>query len=154
MGRRGDWDGSARGGVRRDELAHVLAHHVGLDMHAVSRAQLAERGVPPGVLDQARSHLQYAIRLRPDHLAARINLGAVLKEQGDIAGAIAQYRAALQLDPDSVEAYYNLGNGLLRTGDAAAAKNAYQHALQLRPTYQPARDMLDTIDKDQRLPGS
>src|SRR5215217_1643303 len=44
--------GSPCGRVRGDELAHVLADHVRLDVDAVARAQCAECGMRPGVLDQ------------------------------------------------------------------------------------------------------
>src|SRR5512138_2864407 len=43
---------SPRGRVRSDELADVLADHVRLHVDAVARADRAERGMRPRVLDQ------------------------------------------------------------------------------------------------------
>ena len=48
---------------------------------------------------EAIGSFREAIRLRPGFAEAHNNLGTVLQAQGDLAGAIAEYKRALQLNP-------------------------------------------------------
>jgi Flp pilus assembly protein TadD len=49
------------------------------------------------------------MRIKPDHLPARLNLANVLWQAGRPAEAEAEYRTVLQLQPDDPFALYNLG---------------------------------------------
>jgi capsular polysaccharide biosynthesis protein/tetratricopeptide (TPR) repeat protein len=61
------------------------------------------------------------------------NLGHVLEQQGDFAGAIASYQQAIALQPNVVKAYNNLGCVLAKQGEFAAAIQVYQQAIALQP---------------------
>lgn len=52
--------------------------------------------------------LRRSVMLKPDYADARINLGAVLAEQGRLAEAIEQFEIAIRLRPDLPEARGNL----------------------------------------------
>ena len=68
-----------------------------------------------------------AIRLDPGpgSAEARNNLGNVLKEQGDLAGAIEEYRRALGLG-DLAAVLFNLADALDAAGRRAEAIPLYQ----------------------------
>lgn len=63
--------------------------------------------------------------------------GLALEKQGDINGAIGEYREAIESQP-LPEALNNLGFALAKTGDRQGAYNAYQQAMQSRPNYADA----------------
>jgi tetratricopeptide (TPR) repeat protein len=69
----------------------------------------------------------------PGNAGAWNNLGILLAEKGDQAGAIEDYRRALALAPAYAYAHYNLGNSLMETGRAAEAAAEYREALRFRP---------------------
>jgi tetratricopeptide (TPR) repeat protein len=79
-----------------------------------------------------------ALRLEPTLAPAHNNLGAALKAQGDLRGAVACYREALRLDPKDAKAHYNLGLALQAQGDLAGAVACYREALRLDPKYTTA----------------
>ncbi len=66
------------------------------DPHVTLAKALTEQGR----LEEARSHLEVAIRLDPKSAEARQNLGEILHRRGRVAEAITQYEAALKLRPD------------------------------------------------------
>jgi tetratricopeptide (TPR) repeat protein len=59
---------------------------------------------------------QSALRLKPDLLEARLNLGNVLASQGNVEAAAAEFRRALAQDPNYAPARAALENlqGLAR----------------------------------------
>jgi type IV pilus biogenesis/stability protein PilW len=71
----------------------------------------------------------------PDELlvGTYINLGNVLKDQGDISGAIVCFREALRTDPRHAHAHINLGNALLSRGQLDVGIGCFRQALQLDP---------------------
>ena len=62
-----------------------------------------------------------------------------LHQSGDIAGAIAEYRAYLNRVPDNAMARSNLGAALARAGNYADAIVEYNKALELQPGNLPVR---------------
>jgi tetratricopeptide (TPR) repeat protein len=65
----------------------------------------------------------------PHAWSMRNNLGVVLKQQGDLPGAIDCYRLALRDNPRFMEARNNLGNALEATGDLPGAEEQFRAAL-------------------------
>jgi tetratricopeptide (TPR) repeat protein len=85
-----------------------------------------------------------ALEIRPDNVAAHVNLAnALLNTPGGAAEAITHYEAAIHAKPDFPDAYSNLGNALLMTpGRLDDAIASYEKALQLRPDYADAHNNL------------
>jgi aromatic-L-amino-acid/L-tryptophan decarboxylase len=75
-----------------------------------------------GRLKAAQMVYAEAVKKRPDEIIGRINLGSVLLERDDPAGAREQYEAALRIDPDSPQAHGGMYYSLARLGEAEAAE--------------------------------
>ena len=71
-----------------------------------------------------------AVRTDPASAPARFNLGVVLRDEGDLAGARAEWQQALELDPGNPEALTQLGTDAATRGDLAAAEAHYRAALR------------------------
>lgn len=72
-------------------------------------------------------------RLNPDRDLAHFALGSVLRDKGDLAGAITEYREALRLNPDYDLAHFALGFALEQKGDRRGALEEYRGAYMLNP---------------------
>jgi tetratricopeptide (TPR) repeat protein len=100
------------------ELSADDWYDVALDLEAVS-------------VDKARGAYRRAIALDPGHAEAHLNLGRLLHEVGDLAGAESHYRQACAARPESALAAFNLGVALEDRGDAREAMVAYRRAVKL-----------------------
>jgi tetratricopeptide (TPR) repeat protein len=79
--------------------------------------------------------LTSALRLEPEYLPARLEMGEALLGAGKTEAAGKNYEAILKDYPDTTEAYYGLGRVKAAFGDQAAAAELYRQACQLFPTY-------------------
>jgi tetratricopeptide (TPR) repeat protein len=73
------------------------------------------------------------VQKSPNSWAAHSYLGYALFSNGDIEGAIGQYRRAIAMRPDFADAHLNLGVALAVIGQHDAAVMAYDQALKLTP---------------------
>jgi tetratricopeptide (TPR) repeat protein len=115
-----------------DPLRHELLLHLAL-AHAPA--------------DPARAQALYrqalALPLEPRlTLAARLNLAALLLQQGDLQEAASLCRQATETAPEVALGWYNLGLIERRRGDPAAAISAYRRALALAPEHAEAHQNL------------
>ncbi|MBI3091650.1 MAG: tetratricopeptide repeat protein [Candidatus Tectomicrobia bacterium] len=62
-----------------------------------------------GVVDKALAQYQEALRLQPDSLPTRYNLGALAQRQGRLRDAAARYRAILRAHPEHAPSHAALG---------------------------------------------
>lgn len=113
--------------------------------------RLSEAWYCKGLLDadqdkwtSAEQALQKAIVLKPDNLAARIQLGGVLLTQGDFSGAEREWAYVKGKDPSNPEARYGLGLIFMRQGKMADAGREFRAAIRLRgkPGYPEAAEKL------------
>ncbi|HEX5759095.1 MAG TPA: tetratricopeptide repeat protein [Thermoanaerobaculia bacterium] len=84
--------------------------------------------------DAAKDAYRRALALDPEHPDAHLNLGRLLHEEGDAAGAAAHYRRALAARPGDVTASFNLGVALQDLDLPREAIAAYEQALAGDPT--------------------
>jgi tetratricopeptide (TPR) repeat protein len=85
---------------RHEEAARAYAEIVRQDPDdGDAHASLAGALGALGRYDEALTHLETAIRLRPLNPEARHNRGVIYEKQGKTAEAIAEYRAALRYNP-------------------------------------------------------
>lgn len=90
-----------------------------------------ERGCSLEATDPDAAILAYqrALAGRPDLADAHNNLGRLLHDRGDLAGAESSYRLALCIDDRMALYWFNLGVVLEDRGRAAEAIMAYEQAL-------------------------
>lgn len=118
------------------------------DPSPVVRLEAAERlaDVPPASLTAAdRARLERALAayeraqmLNADRPEARGALGNLRLRQGDLAGALAHYRAGLALDPTAVALRINLADALRRQSQEAEAEAVLREGLSMAGPPEPA----------------
>jgi tetratricopeptide (TPR) repeat protein len=82
---------------------------------------------------EARAAYERALAIDPHHADAHVNLGRLLHDTGDIAGAERHYRAGLGARPDDVTAAFNLGVALADLGRREDAIEAYLRTIAIDP---------------------
>lgn len=82
---------------------------------------------------EAAQAFRDALKLDPAHVDALLNLGGLLRRQGDPAGAAELFQRALRQRADSVEALIGLGSVLCEAGRFAEALPSLTRAQKLRP---------------------
>lgn len=91
-----------------------------------------------GAPGQARRAYARALELDPDHPGANLNLGRLLHEAGDGAGAELHYRRAIDARPGDPLALFNLGVALEDQGRHEEALLAYARSLEQAPDHADA----------------
>src|SRR6516164_5953875 len=131
-------------------------HPPGPSFRIVELLEAAQRYHQAGQLAEAERHYRKVLASDRKHIGSTDllgiianNLGNVLKEQGKLDEAVAQYRQALAVNPNYVEAYNNLGNALKQQGKLDEAVAQYQRALALRPNLADAHNNLGTALAEQ-----
>ncbi|MGC1158593.1 MAG: tetratricopeptide repeat protein [Acidobacteriaceae bacterium] len=76
---------------------------------------------------------QALLAVRPETVAARVNLGAALAHTGQVDAAIAQYQAALKLAPQLGSVHLDLGLAYSRKGDLPDALDQFEAAHRADP---------------------
>ncbi len=84
-------------------------------------------------LDAALPHLKETAALRPRFLDARMALGSVLADQGDMGGAEREFAVAVEIDPKSVDALYRLAQANMARRRSAAAISRLRRVLEIQP---------------------
>jgi tetratricopeptide (TPR) repeat protein len=107
--------------------------------HAAAHANLGGELAKSGAWDEARNHLETAVRLDPTMAAAQANLGIVLAAEGNYPDALRRLEESLRLDPTEAEPQNNMCGVLLRLGRPNEATAHCTEALKLRPNYAKAR---------------
>jgi tetratricopeptide (TPR) repeat protein len=106
-------------------------------------ALLLERGQ----VDEAISHYEKALELRPDnrethyHLSVALlqaSLGNALTRKGRLDEALVHYRKAVELRDDFADAHTNLASLLARKGETAEAIAHYEKAIAIPPEDAPS----------------
>ncbi|MDR0499487.1 MAG: tetratricopeptide repeat protein [Holophagales bacterium] len=96
-----------------------------------------------GLGQEAINEFNLAVKYGPDFAARAFNhLGILLKQYGQLDGAISASKVAIKLDPNSAVAYNNLGNLLLDYGDIDQAIEVYNKALLIDSNFIEAHSNL------------
>ncbi|MEI7431099.1 MAG: tetratricopeptide repeat protein, partial [Betaproteobacteria bacterium] len=88
--------------------------------------------------EEALSHYDHAIQLKPDYAEAWSNKGITLHELKRHEEALSHYDHAIQLKPDYAEAWSNKGITLHELKRLEEALSHYDHTIQLKPDYAEA----------------
>lgn len=84
--------------------------------------------------ERAMSHLQAAVKLRPNEVAARTNLAASLARLGRTNAAYEQFRAAVALAPKDYTVNHNLGEFYIQAGKIVEGRPYLAAAYAIDPT--------------------
>jgi protein O-mannosyl-transferase len=85
--------------------------------------------------DEALSHYEAAIRLKPDYAEAENNFGYALNQLNRAADALPHLQRALALQPRYAEAQNNLGAAYMQLGRVAEGIAAFTAATELNPSF-------------------
>ncbi len=91
----------------------------------------------------------HVLQLDPDNYLAYYNRGVLNQDQGNLAGAIADYNFSVKLNPEYSEAYYNRGVSHESQGDFAAAIEDYNTTIKLNPEHVKAYNNRGALRKKQ-----
>ena len=87
----------------------------------------AEAGDKARALELARQ----AVAVGPGHVPARLRLGDLLEEAGELEAAEAQFREVIRLQPDQLEAYMRIGRICEARQRWADAREIYRRSLEV-----------------------
>ena len=85
--------------------------------------------------DTARADVEFrtVFKLAPEHEAARLAYARMLRDQGEVQEAMAQYQHLVDQDPDDLEALKDLTDLALKVQDFATARSSGDRAFTLAP---------------------
>jgi tetratricopeptide (TPR) repeat protein len=95
-----------------------------------------------GEVAQAISLYEQVIRLQPDSVAARTDLGVALVHEGRYSEGIAQYQEALKHDPGNLVARLDLALAWYKRGEFEKAARELQNLRQKQPQNQQTLHLL------------
>jgi len=108
---------------------------------------LAEIYRNDGRADDAMLLYERALELAPAQVTASVGLGAIRMERGQYAQAIRLWEDALARNAGLVLVRTNLASAYLRLGDRQAAEKHLRRTLELSPAFEPAADLLRTLNQ-------
>lgn len=122
-----------RAAGRTDEAESLLRKLLKRQPSPQARMQLAALCKESGRLDEAARLYALVADANPQDMDARFNLGCVLLELKDHAGAERVLGQVVRQDPQDCQAWTNLGESLHRQDRLDEAEQAYRRALALKP---------------------
>jgi len=128
-----------------DEAATAYERGLELGPDAEARFGLGYVRHRQGRLEDAEHNYREAIRLRPNHPRAHLNLGGLFAQEGKLGEARTELERAVAFAPRNAEARYNLGEVLRMLHEDAAAERAYRAAIALDPAHASAHEGLGRL---------
>jgi tetratricopeptide (TPR) repeat protein len=86
-----------------------------------------------GDFETAIQDYRNVLKVRPQMVEARVNLGAALAHVGQFDAAIAEYRAALPLMDDKTGVIFNIGLAYFKKGDWKDARDQFEPLAKAQP---------------------
>jgi serine/threonine protein kinase/Tfp pilus assembly protein PilF len=93
----------------------------------------------PRQWNEAQRYFSAALAIRPKNVELHIDLGAALRNLGQLERAIAEFRAAIVQQPDFADGHRALADALHAQGRLAEAIEAYRKAAALAPDWAAAQ---------------
>lgn len=94
---------------------------------------------------EAKEHLEMALKIKPDLINSLIARGMTYTQKGLLDKAILQFHTVLIFKPDSVETHYNLGLAYDNKGWTKQAMEHYLMVLNLKPDHVDANNNVGII---------
>lgn len=99
-----------------------------------------------GKLDEAYKRLKEATEIAPTFALSHKNLGLVLADMGDNAGAVVEFDKTLRIFVLDQETHFAKGASLLKLGDRVKAKAAFEEAWKLGPNTEIGKSAKNYIE--------
>jgi tetratricopeptide (TPR) repeat protein len=132
---------------RNDEAVaafeRALAGDLDDDHRATAQLHLGNLRVTQGRFDDAARAFRAGAALSSAPAEFEYNLGVVLRQLGDTAGAREAVQDSVAHSPDVAKSRHALGAILLESADAAGAAEQLRAAIELEPDHAAARALLD-----------
>lgn len=112
------------------------------EQHYQRATELLAAGDP----DRAMVEFRNVFRLNGEHVAARAQYAALLRDRGDVRGALGQYLRLVELDPGNAAAYRDVTELALRMQDFETAEVNIVQAFRLDPADPMTRALKATLD--------
>jgi Flp pilus assembly protein TadD len=101
--------------------------------HTPVLMNLAKLEEEKGRFDDAAKHLKEIVDQESGNLEAKLELGRVLFQRGDVQGALDQTQAILKVQPGNPDALYNMGAIYGNLGNATLAREYWGRLIALAP---------------------
>ena len=111
----------------------------------IAHDMLGDFLVGNGRTEEAAAHFRAAVAIRPDDLAANLDLGNYEMDRGNLPEAIQRFQMVASSTTNAglrASAYGKLGTAYRRMGELAKAKQCFEMALQLAPDHSMATAMI------------
>lgn len=106
-------------------------------LHLLGTIELAA-----GQINEAWSHWQNALSLKPDHLLLLNKMGSLARKLGKENESESFFRQAIAIDRSQPEAHFNLGNCLSARSDWLPAIQSFTNAIECQPEFVQAYNNL------------
>ena len=105
-----------------------------------------------GEWDLAAADYEVSLQLDQQHVAARVNLANLLRDQGQLAVALQHYELAEKIAPQLVECQLNRGLALMSDGQVQAAMSIFKQVLVNEPDSVSALNNLGLLYLEEKQP--
>ncbi len=89
--------------------------------------------------DVCRQWCEQGLAIGSDSTVCQAYLGHLLRDEGNLTGAIEQYERALKINPDDTACRLWIANALAAAGEAESAEQHYREGLRVRPEFATMR---------------
>jgi tetratricopeptide (TPR) repeat protein len=110
-----------------------LKEKVDKDLNSKLFVPLAEEYRKEGMLDEAIAVLKLGLERHPGYMSARVSLGKINLEKGQMIEARTEFENVIQSIPDNLYAHKKLAEIYRDTGERDLAIKAYRTVLKLNP---------------------
>ncbi len=131
---------------RRGNLPAAIAYYEAVAFHAGDAGMRATAYGSMGFVyrqmgqsTKAKQCFETAVQVAPDRTRARVGLGLIAQDKGDLAEAVRQYSLAVSAQPSDV-AYLLLAQALQLQGHADEAKTIYEQMERWSPNFPKAQE--------------
>lgn len=109
--------------------------------------RMAQLSTEMGKTADAISYLQRMLKVDGGNTEARLELGRLLYETGDVQGAMRETTKILQRDPKQVDALYNLGAIYANLNQPAVARTFWNRAVASSPSSDSGKRAAEGLQK-------
>jgi tetratricopeptide (TPR) repeat protein len=115
--------------------------------HTPILMRMAQLEEGKGKLEDAERHLREVLKNEQANPDARLDLGRILYQRGDLGGAIAETEKVLAADPKQVDALYNMGAIYANVGNSVRARSYWTRAVAAGGDTESGRKSRDALTK-------